>query len=81
LFINQGDGTFEIKSLPLESQFSPVYAVEVQDFNADGNPDILLGGIYTGPNPRWAFTRHPMALSSRVMAKAISGQYLPFIQD
>ncbi|MBS0001290.1 MAG: VCBS repeat-containing protein [Cyclobacteriaceae bacterium] len=44
LFINQGDGTFEIKSLPLESQFSPVYAVEVQDFNADGNPDILLGG-------------------------------------
>ncbi len=32
------------KSLPLEAQFSPVYAAEAGDFNDDGNLDILLGG-------------------------------------
>lgn len=44
LFINDGSGHFTRKSLPLESQFSSVYAAEVGDFNSDGNPDILLGG-------------------------------------
>jgi hypothetical protein len=44
LFINDGSGHFTIKSLPVEAQFSPVYAAEVGDYNNDGNPDILLGG-------------------------------------
>jgi enediyne biosynthesis protein E4 len=44
LFINDGSGHFTIKLLPVEVQFSPVYAAEVGDYNSDGNPDILLGG-------------------------------------
>jgi hypothetical protein len=44
LFINDGSGYFTIKSLPVEAQFSPVYAAEAGDFNSDGNPDLLLGG-------------------------------------
>jgi enediyne biosynthesis protein E4 len=44
LFINDGSGHFTRKSLPLEAQFSPVYAAEVGDFNGDGNLDVLLGG-------------------------------------
>ncbi len=44
LFLNDGSGHFTRKSLPVETQFSPVYAAEVGDFNSDGNLDILLGG-------------------------------------
>lgn len=35
---------FEKKMLPVEAQFSPVYAIEVGDFNKDGNPDFILAG-------------------------------------
>lgn len=44
LMLNNGDGTFSISALPVEAQYAPVYAVTVEDFNHDGNPDILLGG-------------------------------------
>jgi hypothetical protein len=44
LFMNDGAGHFIRKSLPVEAQFSPVYAAEVGDYNDDNNPDILLGG-------------------------------------
>ncbi len=44
LFLNDGSGHFTRKSLPVEAQFSPVYAVAVGDYNSDGNSDILLGG-------------------------------------
>ena len=44
LFINDGTGHFTRKALPLEVQFSPVYAISVGDYNHDGNLDILLGG-------------------------------------
>lgn len=44
LMLNNGDGTFAITALPVEAQYAPVYAVAVDDFNRDGNPDILLGG-------------------------------------
>lgn len=30
--------------LPVESQFSNVYAILVEDFTRDNKPDILLGG-------------------------------------
>lgn len=44
LMLNNGDGTFTISALPVAAQYSPIYAVAVQDFNHDGNQDILLGG-------------------------------------
>jgi len=44
LFINDGTGHFTRKPLPLEVQFSTVYAAATGDYNHDGNQDVLLGG-------------------------------------
>ncbi len=44
LYLNDGSGNFTARPIPVEAQFSPVYAAETGDFNGDGNPDILLGG-------------------------------------
>ena len=44
VFLNDGKGNFTRKQLPVEAQFSPVYAAAVGDYNGDGNLDILLGG-------------------------------------
>ena len=51
---NNGNGTFKIHSLPVEAQTSPVFGILTGDYNADGNPDILMTGnsyssnCYTG---------------------------------
>ena len=37
-------GKFIARSLPIQSDFSPVYAICAQDFNGDGNMDLLLCG-------------------------------------
>jgi enediyne biosynthesis protein E4 len=44
LFINNGDGTFEIKKLPMAAQFSPVRDILVRDFDNDGKFDLVLVG-------------------------------------
>ena len=44
LLLNRGDGTFEIRELPREAQWAPVYGMLVQDFDLDGNLDALLVG-------------------------------------
>jgi hypothetical protein len=44
VFINDGTGHFSRKILPTEIQFSPIFAASVDDYNGDGNLDILLGG-------------------------------------
>jgi hypothetical protein len=44
LFHNKGDGTFEIKKLPAEAQFSPVRDIFVTDINKDGKQDLILAG-------------------------------------
>lgn len=44
VLINNGSGNFELQPLPKEAQFAPVFGIEIQDFNADGNLDILLAG-------------------------------------
>ncbi|MEP7321261.1 MAG: VCBS repeat-containing protein [Saprospiraceae bacterium] len=44
ILLNDGKGNFSIKPLPVEAQFSPVYAIYTDDFNHDGLQDILLGG-------------------------------------
>lgn len=43
-FENQGNGTFQINSLPIESQFAPVYGMLSNDYNGDGNQDLLMVG-------------------------------------
>jgi hypothetical protein len=37
-------GTLQWQQLPTEAQFSSVYAISVDDFDKDGNTDLLLGG-------------------------------------
>ncbi|MFM8370801.1 MAG: FG-GAP-like repeat-containing protein, partial [Bacteroidota bacterium] len=44
LFINDGSGKFTLGQLPLQAQFSPVYAIETADVNRDGITDLLLAG-------------------------------------
>ena len=44
ILINQGNGQFDLMPLPVEAQFTPIYAIHVEDFNSDGFPDIAMGG-------------------------------------
>ena len=44
LFVNNGDGTFSTKKLPVTAQFSPVRNIIAGDYNLDGNKDLLLVG-------------------------------------
>ncbi|WP_420153002.1 FG-GAP-like repeat-containing protein [Siphonobacter sp.] len=41
---NQGNGTFVVKPLPTLAQIAPVFGLVIEDFNADGNLDVLLAG-------------------------------------
>ena len=43
-FKNTGDFAFSPIELPKQVQFSPVYAINHGDFDADGDIDLLLGG-------------------------------------
>jgi hypothetical protein len=42
--INNGKGDFTLMSLPMQAQWSSIYAIVIKDLNADGKPDIVLGG-------------------------------------
>jgi hypothetical protein len=44
--INNGQGQFTIKPLPLELQLSSVNAIAISDINHDSNPDIIAGGNF-----------------------------------
>ena len=43
-FVRNSSGKFESKVLPIQSQFSPVFASAAVDVNGDGNLDMVLGG-------------------------------------
>jgi len=45
---NMGDGTFTMHPLPIETQFSPIYSLLIDDLDRDSNLDVLLGGNFTG---------------------------------
>lgn len=44
ILINQGDFNFSVEKLPFEAQFSPIYTIATDDFDNDGDQDIVLGG-------------------------------------
>lgn len=44
---NAGNNKFNVKQLPVEAQYSPVYGISVVDINEDGNLDVLsIGNSY-----------------------------------
>jgi hypothetical protein len=49
--LNRGDGTFEVRPLPVEAQFAPVYAVLADDFDGDQRTDLLVAGNFHGVTP------------------------------
>ena len=44
VMINTGLGSFHLNPLPVEAQFSPVYAIMADDMDNDGVCDIVIGG-------------------------------------
>ncbi|HXM37479.1 MAG TPA: VCBS repeat-containing protein [Gemmatimonadales bacterium] len=48
---NRGDGRFELRPLPTEAQFAPIYASVAGDFEGDGHTDLLLAGNFYGVTP------------------------------
>ncbi|MFL5560619.1 MAG: VCBS repeat-containing protein [Gemmatimonadaceae bacterium] len=49
--LNNGDGTFTIRALPVEAQFAPVRAALAHDFDGDGHTDLLLAGNFFAVAP------------------------------
>lgn len=41
---NLGNGSFRLSSLPVEAQTAPVFGILANDYNSDGNTDLLLTG-------------------------------------
>lgn len=44
VMINTGKQSFHLTPLPIEAQFSPVYAIAADDYDHDGICDIIIGG-------------------------------------
>ncbi len=51
--INQGNGKFTIRVLPVMAQLSSVNAIQSMDVNEDGYPDLILGGNEFGFLPQF----------------------------
>jgi hypothetical protein len=47
---NLGNGKFRIHPLPMIAQSSPIFGTSVQDYDGDGNLDILTIGNFYGPD-------------------------------
>ncbi len=48
VFYGTASGVFREEPLPLEAQFSPVFAILAEDFDGNGTTDLLLGGNFYG---------------------------------
>jgi enediyne biosynthesis protein E4 len=74
VLINSGKGSFSLTPLPVEAQFTPVYAIATGDFNRDGYCDILLGGNQYRVKPEMGINDAGYGLFLKGTAH---GQWLP----
>src|SRR5687767_11512874 len=44
VYLENKKNKFEVHKLPTQSQFSPIYALTLIDYNRDGNMDLIVGG-------------------------------------
>lgn len=51
IVLSNGKGKFDIRVLPREAQYSPIYGLLAGDFDEDGSLDVLLGGNLYGVKP------------------------------
>ncbi len=49
--LSNGDGTYQLRPLPMEAQVAPVYAALAEDFDGDGATDVIIGGNFHGVTP------------------------------
>ncbi len=50
---NLGNGKFDIRPLPIETQFAPIFGMAIGDYNDDGNLDVLMVGNSYAPEVNW----------------------------
>ncbi|WP_420400188.1 VCBS repeat-containing protein [Flagellimonas sp.] len=50
---NLGEGRFKLTPLPIQTQFSPIYAILAKDVNKDGNLDLVLAGNFYGTRVKY----------------------------
>ena len=48
---NIGDLNFDMKKLPVDYSLAPVFAIAAEDFDKDGDLDLILGGNLYGTKP------------------------------
>ena len=49
--LRNNEGTYELETLPLAAQISPMFASAIADFNQDGQQDIWMSGNFYGLKP------------------------------
>jgi len=72
LFVNNGAGRFERRSLPVEAQFSVVSDAVADDFTGDGKSDLVLAGNHFSVRP--SYGRHD-ASYGWLLARQPDGTY------
>lgn len=53
VLLNLGGGKFEVRPLPSEAQFAPLFGLCSSDVNGDGFLDIVAGGNFLGAKPEF----------------------------
>ena len=68
-------GSFELKALPIEAQFSPIFGIVADDIDGDGKTDIWLGGNFYALKPQVG--RHNA--SKGVFLKGMGGKEFNYV--